>query len=218
MSAGPPYRIDDPRPYALASPYTFFLPSDAELAAVSPGDMVKLIFRSETPDRQWDAERMWVTIESADGDRLQGRLDTQPDDMPGVVPGDIVRFERHQIIACVWDEERAAPPPEPPVRREYWDRCMVDSCVLEEGARVHYLYREERDPDLELGDRGPDSGWRIRGDYRGLPDEEIEAREGDYVALGAVLNVDDSWIDLIDAPVGAAFIRDWESDRFLPSA
>jgi hypothetical protein len=92
---------------------------------------------------------------------------------------------------------------------------MVDSCVLDEGLGVHFLYREE--PDFgEEGDKYPDSGWRIRGDYRGVSDADIEARGGAYAALAAVLNVDDSWLHLIDAPIGSAFIRDWDSGEFVP--
>lgn len=36
------------------------------------------------------------------------------------------------------------------------------------------------------------------------------------VSLGAVLNQDDSWLDLIDAPVGSAFMRDFERDHYIP--
>ncbi|WP_423603110.1 immunity protein Imm33 domain-containing protein [Sphingomonas sp. MS122] len=68
----------------------------------------------------------------------------------------------------------------------------------------------------EPDDTYPDSGWRIRGDYRNISDTEVDEREAAYVALGAVLNRDDSWIRLIDEPVGARFIRNWETDAFEP--
>jgi hypothetical protein len=63
-------------------------------------------------------------------------------------------------------------------------------------------------------DEFPDSGWRLRGDYRGLSDDEIEARKMSYVALGAVLNRDDSWIHLIEEPVGSAFLRNFETHQY----
>jgi hypothetical protein len=208
------YDIDDPRPIAESAPYTFYMPSDAELAALAPGDFVKLIFRSIPPGRQWDAERMWVKIENVSRERLSGRLDNIPSDMPQLRLNQRVEFLRHQVIGIDWDEARkVAPPPSPP-RRSYWERCLVDRCVVDDGVPVHYLYREEPEP-LRNGETDRDSGWRIRGDYRGLSDEEVDARESEYIALGRVLNSDDSWIHLIDAPVGSAFIRDWETGEFV---
>ena len=214
-AGGPPgYTLDDPRINAAEAPYTFFLPTDEELAALAGGDHAKLIFRPAAADRKWGAERMWVLIDRVDGDALEGTLDNDPEDIPDLRHGDRVRFRRFHVIDCAWADDRAAPPPSRPSRRDYLERCMVDACVLRDGLEVHFLYREE--PDLaQEGDAHPDSGWRIRGDYRGLTDAEIEARDGDYVALAAVLNVDDSWLHLIDEPVGAAFIRDWESGTFV---
>lgn len=64
------------------------------------------------------------------------------------------------------------------------------------------------------GDTYPDSGWRLRGDWRAIDEDAFAARKAAYVALGAVLNVDDSWLHLIDAPVGARFERDVASEPF----
>jgi len=36
-----------------------------------------------------------------------------------------------------------------------------------------------------------------------------------YVALGAVLNQDDSWLHLIDEPVGARYMRDFRRDTYV---
>jgi len=92
---------------------------------------------------------------------------------------------------------------------------MVDRCILDDGVPIYFLYREE--PDLARPDDAyPDSGWRIRGDYRALSDDEFDARKQDYVAMGKVLNADDSWLHLIDAPTGSAFLRD-EQGQFAPA-
>lgn len=41
---------------------------------------------------------------------------------------------------------------------------------------------------------------------------------GADVSLGAVLNEDDSFVELLESPVGSAFIRDPESGRFVQCA
>jgi hypothetical protein len=209
------YEIDDPRPVAESAPYTFYMPSDTELVALAPGDLVQLTFRSIPPGREWDAERMWVEIVTITPDRLTGRLSNTPSDMPQLRPGSHVQFQRHHVIGITWSDERASPPPPSPPRRSYWERCLVDLCVTNDQIPVHFIYREEPEP-LDEGETYPDSGWRIRGDFRNITDEEINAREVEYVALGRVLNADDSWIHLIDAPIGSAFIRDWETGAFVP--
>jgi len=209
------YHIDDPRPVAENAPYTFQLPSENELLALAPGDLAKLVFAGDPVGKTYGAERMWVTITDAAGPDLVGRLDNQPSELHQLRMGDRITFERHHIIDLIWAEDRAvAPPPSPPAR-QYWDRCFVDRGVLSGEVPVYYLYREEPDP-TDPDDQYPDSGWRIRGDYRGLSDEEFAAWEFDYIAIGKVLNADDSWLHLIDAPVGSAFIRDDKSSAFVP--
>jgi hypothetical protein len=209
------YTIDDPRPIAASAPYTYYLPSENELLALLPNDLVKIIFRSHPPGRAWDAERMWVIVTATDGEILEGRLDNHPSDLPQLKAGDVVRFKRSDVIDIDWDSHRDIAPPKTPPRRWYWERCFVDRCVLDDGVKVYYLYREEPDP-TEEGETYPDSGWRLRGDDRGVTDEELSERKIAYVALGAVLNWDDSWLHLIDEPVGAAFLRNWETDAFEP--
>ncbi len=212
-STDPRYELSDPRINAGESPYTFFLPSAAHIAAIAKGDHAKLIFEYPHPTEQWSAERMWVMIDTIDGDRLAGTLDNIPDEPTSTLQlGEAVQFERHHIIAIDWANPEAASPPAE--RRQYWDRCFVDACVLDGSEPVEYLYREA--PESEEGDQDPDSGWRIRGRMGDATDEAIEAREAHYVAVGAVLNRDDSWLHLIDSPAGSAFMRDFETGAYVP--
>jgi hypothetical protein len=214
MSGETNYTLDDPRPIAAEAPYTYFLPAEARLASLEPGDFVKLVFRPNKPGLNWEAERMWVLVESIHADGLRGRLANEPEDVAELHYDDEVRFQRWHVIDIQWSDDRSQPPPFPPAPSEYWERCLIDRCVTEGGARVHFLYREEPDPPVE--GEPLDSGWRIRGDYRESSDAEIDTREVEFIALGKVLNIDDSWIHLIDEPVGSCFIRDWETDGFVP--
>lgn len=206
------YELDDPRPIAREAPYTFHLPPEDELRALAVGDHAKLMFRGDPPGREWAVERMWVQIVEIGPDHLLGVLDNVPNDMPQLKVGATVRFARHHVIDIDWAAPARAPARAP--ERQVWDRCMVDQHVVDGDAPVGYLYREE--PDLaEDGDRFPDSGWRIRADESGLAKGEVEARGPTYVAIGVVLNQDDSWIHLLDEPIGSAFLRDPDTGLFV---
>jgi hypothetical protein len=86
--------------------------------------------------------------------------------------------------------------------------------VLGKRSPVDYLYREE--PDLSEADgKYPDSGWRLRGTDEAIAEDEEAGLSPQYVALGAVLNRDDRWISLIDAPSGSRFMRDLATGCFV---
>lgn len=207
------YEVIDPRPVAIEAPYTYFLPSTSHLGAIGKDDLVKATFRAIPPSDEWDAERMWVKVTSADFDWLEGTLESTPSDMPNLAKGATIRLPRSHVIDIIFDrsEVEAALPKD--TGRGYWDRCLVDQCVLDGDLPVHYLYREA--PDMgKPEDKYLDSGWRIRGDMRGCSDEQLAVRKSAYVALGAVLNRDDSWLHLIDQPIGVTFQRDFDTGLF----
>ncbi len=202
------YAIDDPRPIAKEAPYTYFIPSAVHIDSLQVGDLAQLSFRGVPGN---NVERMWVEITERNNDEYNGKLVNTPLDLPQLRLGHLVRFKPFHCIGFRTDRNI----PESPKVREYWDRCMVDRCVLDDGIPIYYIYREEPDMTQE-GDKYPDSGWRIRGDYRNVSDEEFEARKHEYIALGKVLNADDSWIHLIDSPIGSAFMRNFESGKYEP--
>ncbi|MGH1422545.1 MAG: immunity protein Imm33 domain-containing protein [Hyphomonas sp.] len=215
-AAAASYSIDDPRPIAAEAPYTFARPADDRLDLLQAGDIVKLIFRAIPADRKYPAERMWVEITTINGEKFEGTLVNHPDDMPMLNYRDVVTFNRWHIIDYRFEGEGrdAHLPPIPP--KQYWERCLVDQEILDGTARVGYLYREEADMTRE-GDQYPDSGWRIRADVYQLTDEQYENPNPQYVALGAVLNRDDTWLHLIDAPIGSRYMLNQDTEIFEPS-
>jgi hypothetical protein len=123
------YYIEDPRPIAADAPYTFFRPSAEELVAIGPRDLVKLLFQYTHETETWAAERMWVRVQQVEGDHLSGTLANQPDERTSrLALDDTITFELFHVLAIVWDKPEQAPPE--PVYREYWERYLVDNCVL----------------------------------------------------------------------------------------
>ncbi len=188
------------------------MPHELELAALKPGDGVKAIFRQTEGETAHNAERMWVLIERIVDGTVYGTLDNEPHDMPLIEAGMPVSIPLTHVIATVFDESN--PRPHTPPRREYWDRCMVDDCVVEGRCHADYLYREEPDMTRE-GDTYPDSGWRIRGTQEAIDADAEAGHEPHYIAVGKVLNSDDRWIHLIDREVGVAFQWDAEAQDYI---
>lgn len=156
---------------------------------------------------------MWVTVEEARGETLRGQLANEPyEEASSIHLGDSLASERRHVIDIIWADSVGKP--EPAERREFWERCIADVCVLDGSEPLEYLYREEPNMERE-GDSFPDSGWRIRDRFGNAIDEEVQARKAQYVALGAVLNSDDSWLHLIDAPIGSRFMRDFETGDYV---
>lgn len=193
------------------APYTFSLPHPDYIDALEVGDHAKVGFEYDPPGEKYGGERMWVLITEIDGDRYRGTLDNEPEE-PILAHGDKVEFERKHILDVDYADGKAEP--SVPPTRSYWARCLVDDCVYKDGVPVEYLYREV--PEELEGHKHPDSGWRIRGKQGDATDQEMEEREASFVALGVVLNKDDSWLELIDAPIGSAFMRNFDADRYEP--
>ena len=198
------WRLDDAALIAAENPYTFYKPSSEVVALLRPANLVKLIFAFESDDPAAPrAERMWVRISRIEGERFYGVLDNDPRHIGDLKDGDAVEFEARHIIQTDIDDPRGDP------TARYWARCFVTKRVLEDGARVRYLYRE-------LPDSKEDSGWRIlAGDET---DEYMDdSNNSAYVSLGAVLRRDDSFVRLLDTPAPCAYWRDTETEQFAPT-
>jgi hypothetical protein len=210
------YVIQNPQQTAASAPYTYYLPPQDFLDALAAGDIVKIIIQSIPPSRKYDSERMWVIVTERDGEAFTGVLDNQPFDIPQLTPGDLIPFSRQDIIDIDWDEdaleERSLKAEK---KREYWERCKVESVILDAGIPVQYVYREGPDP-TKVGGKHPDSGWRIQGNVDLMTQEQYDSPHSVYIAIGKVLNADDSWLHLIDFPVGSRFMKDNKTDEFLP--
>jgi hypothetical protein len=183
--------------------YTFYKPGPGIIAKVAVGEVVKLIFRVESGEPEAPgAERMWVEVDEVRGDgSFRGRLTNLPKFIKDLAPEDPVEFRACHIIGTRHDDDDN-------IVERYIKRCFVTNRVLKDGRPAGYIYREA--PDGE-----EDSGWRITAN------DESEKYMDDpknfaYVSLGAVLNKDDAFVDLLDSPEGAAFALDPQTGQFVP--
>lgn len=182
--------------------YTFYKPSEKVIQEIAIGEVVKLIFRFESDDPEAPAaERMWVLVDEITDGCFKGRLNNEPKYITDLEFDDQIEFKSCHIISTEHNDDNN-------IVERYMKRCYVTNRVLYDGKPAGYLYREE--PDHE-----DDSGWRITANDE--TDDYMENSENSsYVSLGAVLNQDDSFIELLVSPVGSAFVREAKSGQFFP--
>lgn len=87
--------LSDARLLRKKHPTTFSTPYPAEIAAIRPGDCVKVIV--QTPKHVIAGERMWILVDKVDGEFFEGKLDNDPVAFSGKA-GDRVKFEARHII------------------------------------------------------------------------------------------------------------------------
>lgn len=159
---------------------------------------------------------MWVNVFKRDNKALEGFLNNDPFDMPYLKAGASISFFDYHIMGIDWGNSRTsailANLSKQKIKQN-WERCLVDACVVNDGIQVQYIYREEPNMGSE-DDKYPDSGWRIRGDVSSMTDEQYENEKPLYVALGKVLNSDDSFVHLLDSAPGSRFFKNTDTGVF----
>ncbi len=194
------WKLTDAEKLAQENKYTFYKPSKEITKKLSVGNLVKLTFKFDSSNSEHpSAERMWVEIIEINGEKFKGKLDNHPYYLHELYLGDEILFEHKHIIDH--DLELS----EPNLVDKYYDRCFVTNKILYEEAPINYIYREtpmEKDENRDY----VDTGWRV---LTGDESEEYmdDSKNISLVSLGAVLSIDDSFIDLLESEVGSSFER-----------
>ncbi|MGX9695995.1 immunity protein Imm33 domain-containing protein [Janthinobacterium lividum] len=198
----PSWHLADAAELAARHPYTFYKSPPEAIDQVRPGEVVKLIFAFHSDDPQAPgAERMWVLVDTVEPHgHFTGKLDNMPGYIQDLQAKDPVAFDARHIINTQHDDDDN-------LVNRYAGLCFVTKKVLEDGAPVGYLYREEPDND-------DDSGWRFTANDES-DDYMNDSANVALVSLGAVLSVDDRFIALLDAPAGAAYAFDHNTQQFM---
>lgn len=194
------WHLENVQEIAKEAPYTFYVPSNELINRLQVGHLVKLMFANDTRREtdQSNAERMWVEITKIDGEHYVGVLDNIPYEIQHLKAGDEIHFQAYHIMSVynVID-------PIPSLAKDYWDKCWTTFDILDGKASIAYLIRDE--PIDEQ-----DSGWQIlSGDES---DEYLNEDNCACVALGTVLNLDDSFRALLTADIGSSFVKNEQGE------
>ncbi len=85
-------RMTDAQEMARLHPDTFAAPAKAELDRIMPGNYVKACFN--------DKERMWVLVETVDGETMTGKLANKPVLLP-MDHGQPVTLEKRHVYTIL---------------------------------------------------------------------------------------------------------------------
>ncbi len=110
-----------------------------------------------------------------------------------------MRFADYHIISVL--EPKFSSAEDDHAEARAFSRCRVDPAIIDDGARIGTI--ERLAPDPGEGARFSDTGWRIFAEGAPRPDADDML----YLAIGVVLNKDDSILPYLDAPVGTSLRR-----------
>ena len=191
------WQLEDVSDRAIDAKYTYYLPSEEAIKLLSVGDGVKVVFCCDVEnDKGWSAERMWVQITKISDGQYEGFLDNDPYYIPDIKAGYLVQFKAKHIIQMSIDD------PVSNTVDQYIPRCYVTESVLNGNKKVTRLFREEPEENEE-----DYSGWT----FLSKEDDESyldDSKNWRYVSLGAVLNRDDSFIDLLESEFDSEYVWD----------
>ncbi|MFE4120458.1 DUF2185 domain-containing protein [Priestia sp. YIM B13486] len=175
------------------SPYTFYKPSKAVTDKLKAGDLVKLVFFSDSDTAGYKGERMWVEIMDKNKENFVGKLDNEPYHLKGLKLGQILHFGTEHICDTEYEDDDA-------VKMDYYFNTLVtvSNDVLERNEFNFLLKDKPNEPN--------DSGWVI---FSGYEEDEFTSNPDNFqiVALGVVLNVDDSILAFINKSPLCAYER-----------
>lgn len=194
-------RIEDNTPWQLdnvykrnkESPYTFYKPSKAVTDKLKAGDLVKLIFFSDSDQAGYKGERMWVEITDRNKANFVGNLDNEPYHLKSLKLGQTLHFDTEHICDTEYEDDDAA-------KMDYYFDTLVtvSNDVLERNEFNFLLKDKPNEPN--------DSGWVI---FSGHEEDEFNSNPDNFqiVALGVILNVDDSILAFINESPLCAYER-----------
>lgn len=191
------WELEDVEKIVKLYPYTYYQPSLALLKTLKVGELVKLTF---VYAEDVASERMWVKIKEIKDDfSFIGNLRNQLSSSDVLLVDDEISFEAKHISDIYEKFEES-------IVDEYHDRCITIVRILDGEDSIGFIYFEEPHT-LENVDDYISTGITILSGNE--TDEYVNNVDNlRFVSLGAVLNLDDSFIDLLTLEnIGKSFER-----------
>jgi hypothetical protein len=153
-SEGDDWRLADGEARHRDHPRRFFIPPRDVREALTPGDVVRLLFVVNRPRPDGpDAERMWLKVIETGPRGYVGELGNRPLAIGDLAAGDLIAFEPRHVIA---------------VRDASWDRyaeltAFVSRRLLEDdGLEPRFVVHDPDDAELPPHSDGTRaSGWQL---------------------------------------------------------
>ena len=201
------WKLDNAKDVQKEFPYTFYKPSEEIISKLKVGDIVKLIFSFESDEPNVPrAERMWVIIQSINSESYVGTLDNDPYHIKDIKAGDRVDFRKEHIIDFDTIEDLGIEDTNADIIESYFKKCFVSNQIMNEGFKVGRLYKEK--PEDE-----DDTGWVLLSNYESQEYMD-DSSNMQFIAIGKILNIDDSFIHLLNEPIDSEFERDAVTNSF----
>lgn len=181
------------------SPYTFYKPSEEVINSLEVGDLVKLIFFVESDEDGYRGERMWVEIIERNGNDFVGKLENKPYRLKDLNRGQEINFRPEHICETEYEDEEST-------KLDYYFNTLITVSIdVLDKNEFNFLLRDQPSDDS-------DSGWVVLSGYE---EEEFSNNPDNFqiVALGVMLNIDDSILSFINEQPLCAYERN-ENGQF----
>jgi hypothetical protein len=189
------WMIQDTKQLAENGLSGFEFPSHEDIESLSPGDLVRLSFKSTAPGMPCD-ELLWIDIESISEGKFKGFLSDISHYFEEIEVDDVIEFEETNIINFSFYNDGTG------TSDPYFKGCFVSRSILEDGEKARFIYWIPPEEESE-------SGWHVlaedgSGGYMDDPDNIF------YVPLGEVVYYDNSFKQLLFLEKETAYFLDEE--------
>ncbi|MDM8152139.1 DUF2314 domain-containing protein [Priestia megaterium] len=134
-----PWQLDNVYQRNKESPYTFYKPSKAVTDKLKAGDLVKLVFFSDSDTAGYKGERMWVEITDRNKENFVGKLDNEPYHLKGLKLGQILHFSTEHICDTEYEDDDAA-------KMDYYFNTLVTVSFVPTSNQIIKPYQYHIDP------------------------------------------------------------------------
>lgn len=193
----PEFHLENVIENNIEFPRTFLIPNQEEIEKLDLGNLIKLIFVMESPQKNGcHAERMWVKITNKQNGAFTGVLDNEPYYLKSIKVGDIITFKAENIAGIYGGEASFNEKLFAIITQKALDKRQINWVV--------------RTDDL---DNEQDSGWQLF--YGDESDEYLEdSRNAKIISLEQVLSFE-PLLESVFSNYGYAYEYSEQNNKFI---